>query len=287
MLEDESGRLQLTGQFLTNYLLCTGCIIAVLGTENRDGAFEVIEVKFADLPPQPERWSLVGKLKDSADGHSNGVDAESEVAGKIAIVSGLEIDGSSGDTLVLDMLAEYLLGEAGDDQETPRISRLILAGNSFCDSSPIPTRVGPDNFKRSKRSILKLSTDPASYNAAPSVQLDAFVSSLLPSLPVTILPGASDPVSVSLPQQPLHPAFFQRCRTYSKLPLDKSAIPSWFDSVSNPWEGEIDGWRFLVTGGQPVNDMFKYIEGNDRLGMMESFLRWRNVAPTAPDTLCK
>jgi DNA polymerase delta subunit 2 len=282
MLEDESGRLQLTGRFLPQYSLCTGAIVAVLGTENSDGAFEVIEVKLADLPAQPVRWALSDSISGVENSNGNGV--HDRTSGKIAIVSGLEIDGVSSDTLILDLLAEYLTGEAGDDQEVSKISRLVLAGNSFSDSSPIPTRQDSENIKR--KNVKKFGTDPMAYNASPALQLDQFLSAILPSIPVTLLPGGKDPANVSVPQQPLHAAYFPQSRQYIKAQLDTSTIPSWFDSVSNPWEGEVDGWRVLATGGQPLNDMFKYVDGDDRLGMMECFLRWRNVAPTAPDTLC-
>lgn len=282
MLEDESGRLQLTGRFLSDYLLCTGCIIAVLGTENRDGSFEIIEIRPADLPAQPLRYALTSQDEHNSNGSS-------PKSGKIAIVSGLEIDGSSGDTLTLELLSEFLLGEVGDDTAAPRISRLVLAGNSLAEASPIPTRLERENGIKKKKKKDRLSTvnDPATYNPAPTLQLDQFLSTLLPSMPITLLPGATDPASVSVPQQPLHSAYFPQSRPYSKAPTDTSPEPSWFDSVSNPWDGEIDGWRVLATGGQPLNDMFKYVEGDDRLKMMEAFLRWRNVAPTAPDTLCK
>ena len=56
MLEDESGRLRLIGTPLGNEMLVTGCIVAVMGTENANGDFEVVDVKVPDLPPQPERW---------------------------------------------------------------------------------------------------------------------------------------------------------------------------------------------------------------------------------------
>jgi DNA polymerase delta subunit 2 len=43
----------------------------------------------------------------------------------------------------------------------------------------------------------------------------------------------------------------------------------------------------LVTSGQTVNDMFKYVETppTSRLDLAEASLRWRHLAPTAPDTL--
>ena len=56
MLEDESGRLRLTGWTLKGTLLVTGAIIAVIGTENKDGDFEVLDLRVADLPRQPQRW---------------------------------------------------------------------------------------------------------------------------------------------------------------------------------------------------------------------------------------
>jgi DNA polymerase delta subunit 2 len=275
MLEDESGRLQLDGKHLLSLALCTGCIVAMIGTENANGAFEVIDVKFPDLPPQPERWTLTDSILKAK--------RDRQTRGKVAIVSGLEINGVSGDTMALELLAEYLLGEAGDAEESAPISRLIIAGNSLSDASPIPTR---EELAR-KKSTKKYGTDPSAWNATPAQQLDQFLSTLLPSLPITLIPGASDPANVSVPQLPLHSALFPHSRAYTKRPGDDSPKPSWFDSATNPWEGEVDGWRILGTGGQPINDMFRYAEGDDRLQMMENFLRWRNVAPTAPDTLCE
>lgn len=43
--------------------------------------------------------------------------------------------------------------------------------------------------------------------------------------------------------------------------------------------------RVLATAGQNVNDLAKYCEHAATLDYLERTLRWRNVAPTAPDTL--
>ena len=51
----------------------------------------------------------------------------------------------------------------------------------------------------------------------------------------------------------------------------------------------------IGTSGQPVDDILKYIEAGEpnskeadgRLEVMENMLRWRCIAPTAPDTLCE
>lgn len=43
----------------------------------------------------------------------------------------------------------------------------------------------------------------------------------------------------------------------------------------------------LVHSGQPLDDMFRYLPSPPvtRLSLAESTLRWRHIAPTAPDTL--
>lgn len=45
------------------------------------------------------------------------------------------------------------------------------------------------------------------------------------------------------------------------------------------------GLRFLGTAGQNVSDIVKYSSVDDHLEILESTLRLRHLAPTAPDTL--
>lgn len=286
MLEDESGRLRLIGAPLQISMLVTGCIIAVMGTENANGDFEIVDMKVPDLPRQPERWErdeekgAVTNGKSSAAKHGKG-GAEGS---KIAIVSGLSISGDEGDTLILDLLMEFLLGEACGPSiqvEAGKISRLIIAGNSISEGTPLHSRDELD----SKKSNKKYGYDSTAYNPVPTQRFDEFLATLLPSIPVTLLPGEHDPANVSLPQQPIHPAMLPRSRNYGAI--TGSTEPGWFDSVTNPWEGDIDGWRMLGNGGQPIDDIFKYVEGDERLDMIENLLRWRCNAPTAPDTLCE
>lgn len=287
MLEDESGRLRMTGTILQTTMLVTGCIIAVMGTENANGDFEVVDIKVPDLPRQPQRWERdEGSALLSNGAGKKKVDSQktNSAGGRIAIISGLSISGNEGDGLAVDLLMEYLLGEANDSsvqQDVGQISRLIIAGNSIREATPLAPRDDLSDRKSSK----KYGYDSSAYNPAPTAHLDDFLATLLPSMPITLIPGESDPANVSLPQQPIHPAMFPHSRAYSTVPGAEE--PGSFDSVTNPWEGDIDGWRFLATGGQPINDVFKYVEGDERLEMMESLLRWRCGAPTAPDTLCK
>lgn len=285
MLEDESGRLRLTGGFLRSVLLVTGAIVAVLGTENADGDFEVLDLRVPDLPRQPERWE-----RDDAQVARKGKSITKQTrqkGGKVAIVSGLSMSGDEGDTLALDLLMEYLLGEASsleDQRAAADISRLLIAGNSLLHGQPIPTREEVTAAKKTGKRTYGY--DASAYNAAPTDRLDAWIASLLPSMPVTLLPGAMDPTSTALPQQPIHAAMFPHSRAYMTSPNPKpDEDPNWFDTATNPCELDIHGWRFLAAGGQTLDDVYRYVHGEDRLEMMEAMLRWRLTAPTAPDTL--
>ncbi|TWU75382.1 hypothetical protein ED733_001395 [Metarhizium rileyi] len=305
MLEDDSGRVRLVGDLLHSVPLVTGCIIAVMGTENSSGEFEVIDTKFPDLPDQPERWALSkpppppsstvghgssGRLKKGEDEDVEMSDAsQSTRSKKIAIVSGLSFSSTDASHAVeLHLLQEYLLGEAlgsTDQEEVSNISRLIVAGNSISTTTTTTTTAAAERKEDEpgKKGTKKYGYDASSYNALPSQLFDDFVSVLLPSIPVTLLPGAQDPANASYPQQPIHMAMFPLSRAYGPEPTAKE--PGWFDAVTNPWEAELEGWRVLGTGGQNVDDVFKYVDSDDRLGMMEAMCRWRCCAPTAPDTL--
>lgn len=287
MLEDESGRLRLIGTPLQISMLVTGCIIAVMGTENSNGDFEIVDLRVPDLPRQPQRWERDDSSAELANGGTKAKmnDKEKRIeGGRIAFVSGLSISGDEADTMAMDLFMEYLLGEAcgpSTQSEVGNISRLFIVGNSIAEGTPLASR----DEHLDKRSNKKYGYDASAYNPSPTAHLDNFLATLLPSIPITLLPGQSDPANISLPQQPVHPAMFPQSRSYASLP--GSNEPGWFDSVTNPWEGDVDGWRMMGSGGQSVDDIFKYVEGDERLEMIENLLRWRCVAPTAPDTLCK
>jgi DNA polymerase delta subunit 2 len=298
MLEDDSGRIRLVGNVLKDYFLVTGCIIAVMGTENVNGEFEVIDLKFADLPPQPERWALSKPSSNGTTKKPKVKDEDVEMTDpsqpqpskKIAIVSGLEFSGTDTSyAMELNLLLEFLLGEALDpaaQAELSHISRLIIAGNSIAKPSDAESAFTTTTTTADKKPHKKYGYDSSSYNPLPSQLLDTFLSTLLPTIPVTLLPGELDPANASYPQQPIHSAMFPKARTYASTP-GSSTEPGWLDPVTNPWEGEVEGWRVLGTGGQNLDDICKYVDSEDRLGMMEAMCRWRCSAPTAPDTLCK
>ncbi|KAJ6082424.1 hypothetical protein N7499_007298 [Penicillium canescens] len=301
MLEDESGRLRLTGNFLRTTQLATGAIIAVLGTENANGDFEVIDIKLPDLAPQPQRW----------EGTSQSGPGTEKQSGKIAFISGLGITGTSSDTLTLELLTDYLLGYtgfSGHDENSPstsssKITRLIIAGNSLGASvTTEAASAGSDKAAIAKKAMpKKYGYDASAYNASPITQLDNFLAEILPSIPVTLMPGDKDPANFSLPQQGIHRAMFPQARAYSAPPPRGEDKPEagWFDSVTNPWEGDVEGWRVWGCSGQNVDDVLRYLnfestelslegetdDSESRVRVMEAMLRWRCGVPTAPDTI--
>lgn len=305
MLEDESGRLRLTGPTLMAETLVTGCIIAVMGTENANGDFEVIDIKVPDIPHQPQPRQ----------------DVQNAPGAKVAIVSGLSITGESGNTLALDLFMEWLIGESGSPAEQAKaasVARLVIAGNSIADATPLADRDDPFPLpsstmkKPSHAAAKKYGYDASAYNPAPTTQLDILLHTLLPSIPITLLPGPSDPANVSLPQQPLHTALLPLSRAYAAAPVPtttKKPAPSTettnaeypFHPTTNPASFTLGPSLFLGHSGQPIHDISKYVPSTpspasrplddppssaaDCLALMQHTLRWRVVAPTCPDTL--
>jgi DNA polymerase delta subunit 2 len=133
----------------------------------------------------------------------------------------------------------------------------------------------------------------------PIYELGAHLTDLANSIPVHVLVGATDPSGVTLPQQALPRGMFGDAASFSTFscetnPTYISIAPGTEDEgkatgASTSRGGTTPGKHttVLVTSGQPLNDMFKYIPISkaSRLDMAEATLRWRHMAPTAPDTL--
>jgi DNA polymerase delta subunit 2 len=115
---------------------------------------------------------------------------------------------------------------------------------------------------------------------------------------VHILPGESDPSGSILPQQPLPRAMFGHASSYTSFSCETN--PTYIHLVPDlqgndddvkstaipPSEGTPER-TILATSGQPLNDMCKYVPAapTTRLDLAEATLKWRHMAPTAPDTL--
>lgn len=154
LLEDESGRIRLVGERVRSAGLVTGVIIAALGMENPTGDFDVVDICEAGMAPDANtsvnksnidygtRMDVDGTSLTTADdafsdddSHMVEVDSASDSSDVwVAVISGLHIGAPCPSDIQIQMLVEYLAGEAGGEEEqlsTSQISRLIIAGDSL------------------------------------------------------------------------------------------------------------------------------------------------------------
>ncbi|OAD04111.1 hypothetical protein MUCCIDRAFT_155525 [Mucor lusitanicus CBS 277.49] len=250
-LEDESGRVEISGHCLNRELLVTGMIVGILGKEVATGAFEAIDVclpGMADQDPLPEQDTQHPKY--------------------VALLSGLNIGADDQLDVKNQLLSEFLSGELGssaDEMSSASISRVILAGNSVTKATK-----KADNTKGAK----KYGYDASTFSASPMLQLDEILQDICSSIDVDIMPGPTDPSPLHLPQQPMHTAMFKHAHQLST-----------FHSVTNPYWCKVDNVTFLGTSGQNIDDIYRYVDTADRIKLAEICMYWRHMAPSAPDTL--
>lgn len=249
-----------------------GVVMAVLGMETASGDFEVIDICFAGLPdlaasaPQP--------LATRPANGDKGKGKAQEGPVWVAVLSGVSAGSEDvPEDLKAQLLAEWLMGEGGGGGDegdlaiSSRIAHVVFAGNSLA----APVRHEDDRKPR------KYGYDASTYSPHPTMTLDALLVDMLAGgLNVHVLPGAEDPVGVTLPQQPFPRAMLRNASMGGGDALRMHTNPCWF---------ELGGKSFLGTGGQTIDDVYKYVHSEDRLAMALRTLEWRHVAPTAPDTL--
>ncbi|KAI0262892.1 hypothetical protein BC834DRAFT_889496 [Gloeopeniophorella convolvens] len=289
MLEDESGRIQLVGKNLTIAQLMTGVIAGVLGAETNTGEFEVVDLCFPGMAPQ--------------EGEDDEMDVDELVAAPaeeeyVAFLSGLDVGSSRASEAQLQMLVEYVTGESGNPEGqsfASQISRLIVLGNSLAPLGPIGA---PNEEEKEDRKPRRLGNDTASFSPHPIQNLSAHLHDLSKSVPLHVLPGETDPSGTILPQQALPRAMFGTASNYTSFSCETN--PAYIRLAPGKLgdDGDVDPTSFrssgrtsvrtiLATSGQPLNDMSKYVPTapTTRLNLAEATLRWRHIAPTAPDTL--
>ncbi|KGL81954.1 DNA polymerase delta subunit 2, partial [Tinamus guttatus] len=181
--------------------------------------------------------------------------------------------GSGGALLGTQLLVDVVTGQLGAEGAqrcAAQICRVVLAGNLLSRNTQ-----NRDSINKAK--YLTKKTQAASVEAMK--MLDEILLQLSPlcpqtSVPVDVMPGEFDPTNYTLPQQPLHRCMLPLSSAYSTLQL-----------VTNPYQADVDGVRFLGTSGQNVSDIFKYSSMDDYLEILECTLRVGHLSPTAPDTL--
>ncbi|KAK1563342.1 hypothetical protein Q3G72_026233 [Acer saccharum] len=246
ILEDESGRVKLGGTMLLPSSYITGIVVALHGKETGAGDFFVQDVLEAGLAPQIE-FAL-----------------ESREDKYVVLVSGLSVGSSASNPLQFQLLVDHITGHLGDEKEqaiAAQIVHVIIAGSSV-------------EIPRGLLNGQNLASKDQSRLSEPIKELDIMLTQIAASVPLDIMPGPNDPANYSLPQQPLNRCLFPGSADYNT-----------FRSCTNPHCFELDNIRFLGTSGQNIDDLQKYSEAKDKLEFMERTLRWRNLGPTAPNTL--
>ncbi|KAJ3086026.1 hypothetical protein HK102_013588 [Quaeritorhiza haematococci] len=250
LLEDESGRLVLTGQTIKDVVLVTGVVIGALGRETNGGQFEVLDICYPDMKPQ-------SPLSTPNNQHS-----------WIAFASGLSIGDGVHFDIRLQMFMDYLLGELGNEEDqsfSANVVRLVIAGNSLAK---------PQVNEDDKKLLKKFGSEYPSLDSHPTRIVDVMLSELCSGMPVDVMPGNKDPTNCALPQQPMHFAMFPKSCRYST-----------FNAVTNPYAFELGGASVIGTSGQTIDDIFRYVGTKDRIRVAAETLNWAHLAPTAPDTL--
>lgn len=263
-LEDESGRILLTGDHLSDKILVTGLVIGVLGMEIESGIFHVVDIVYPEAAPQKE-------IPQTPANSSKG---------KLLLCSGLNFNEKSSDLAKYELLKNWVMGELGDTRVND-IVEMTIVGNCV---DILPSN---NNLKSQKN---KYTEDFISNYDERSVKfIDSYFNDILHSIPISVAPGTHDIVEAGLPKQPIHHSLFH-----------KSSQRSNFKGLTDPSFYDIEGLRLLFSSGENVNDILKYIIPNiqvtedevsncistdSRLKVIEESLLWQIIAPTAPDTL--
>lgn len=207
--------------------------------------------------------------KAASDGASTSTGSPS-----VLLVSGLGVGGTvPSSSLKLQLLLEHVSGETLPADKLlgnasgANVVRMIVAGNSCAHDGS------------------------GASGVEPIKELDMVMSGFCAALPVDLMPGATDPANVMLPQTPLHPCLLPISQSYQSL-----------NCAPNPYSARIGGWKFLGSAGQPVEDMRKFSaakadeddmsDGGERVAVppeeiecLERSLACRHMAPTGPDSL--
>eukprot|EP01097_Dermamoeba_algensis_P003504 TRINITY_DN2423_c0_g1_i1.p1 TRINITY_DN2423_c0_g1~~TRINITY_DN2423_c0_g1_i1.p1 ORF type:complete len:271 (-),score=44.19 TRINITY_DN2423_c0_g1_i1:194-1006(-) len=185
----------------------------------------------------------------------------------IALISGIYMKEDFPFTL--EMLIDYLSGNLGcseEQEQVSKIGRLIIAGNSMRSIKYFHKRI-PFLTKNEK---------PETH-LKPIQLFDELLYRLGSTLSVDVMPGLSDPATVSLPQQPFSGCLFP-----------KSSKMATVNFCTNPYESDILGVNILGTSGENVLNMkscLKYEDAVTEELVMERMLLDCQIAPTAPDLL--
>ena len=286
ILEDESARVKLQGPGVNVGELVTGVSAVCKGRVDEKGDFIVDSMVFAT--PSSSATKSTTKVEDD--------DEEPTYA---CLISGLNFGASPLNDVRASMLSEYIEGSLGDEKRAGGISQVLVCGDLVSSKTreevhgekgakPTTNGEGGTHAETKKKATLS------------SIQkADAFLSKVCEMVPVDLMPGSSDPTNSALPQQPIHSCFLPNAARFEGSTLKKATNPHEFQiSPSSSSAASTSSRTFLGTSGQNVRDCLQITssgiglkektseeKAKAALDVMERFLNWGHIAPSAPDTL--
>lgn len=280
VLEDTDESISLIGNMNPDQFV-TGIVVALLGVPIDDGSqFMVYDVCYAE----PNRQILydVDTLSQSTLGEIEKPLMIEPIY--LLVISGLgfhhDMDQKSALTRALQDLIDFIWGgtKFADDERSSRVARILVAGDCLSNDRLMaqedvadPSR-SEDISKEMKRSR---QVKPYNESVQAIKYMDDFFAQLSKTINVDIMPGASDPTTHLLPQQPFHPCMFP-----------KSCMYSTFNCTTNPYHAIYnDNVELLATSGQNIDIIDKFSGMSDPIEIMKCHLKWGNLAPSAPDNL--
>ena len=297
--------------------LCTGLVIGVRGYVQSNGSFKVLSLCPAGIPPQ-------AKVHSSSIASTEIVNEKATVKtpNYVLLASGMNV-GETSDLLSLELLTEYITGNLfspNQNEDVPLIGRVVIAGNIV-----VPVAEGGLSFKEKisqakgnalaspireadvllaqiaaavPLDIMPGNNDPAN-NFLPQQALNPCLFPFANRMKDSTLNLVTNPYEVDLSGELFLGSSGQPIEDmdrYTDFRLDNQAISSEVDTkditkmggdygIITEEELQDDGNPSYLKQALNITTESKLKRVSSRLRILMENLRYRHLAPTAPDTL--
>eukprot|EP00127_Corallochytrium_limacisporum_P006466 Clim_evm9s228 gene=Clim_evmTU9s228 len=283
ILEDESGRCTLSGNVPVGEVV-TGIVMAAKGEEDDEGYFHVEDYCFVGVPSRDGEDESAMAVDSSAVVDEDDFEADDHDDDPLlCLISGIEVNGRNDlNGLAYQAFHEWLSGYLGGEKSTKlasRVCRVAILGNLFHrDGDFKPNYLFGENRGKRLPPIDDLK------------DCDTILQEMVSQCPVLVIPGANDPSGFNMPQQPIHWCLFPKTARFNSFssgpnPTLCTITQEENEKKSQGANGVAKQVTALFTSGQTVDDIYKYVETDDRLEIACNTLKWGHIAPTMPDTL--
>jgi DNA polymerase delta subunit 2 len=284
----EDSQLELVNRKFLKSKFCTGLVIALLGYENEESKFIVLDYCFKQTKFTP--YSMLNSATAAADASSQ--------SKYVVFISGIELGNGdakqdANNLYKLQLFVDFLSGDFIDEDDDndngneyaarlklmlTNTQRLIIAGNTLASNTQ-----SKDMHNKAKY----LTKNFIAGSCESIKKFDTLLMQLVGHLEVDVMPGEYDPSNLMVPQQPLHHCMFTRTiETKHKKNLHTATNPYFFslcdDNDTNQDKSEI---LFLGTSGQFIDDIRRSTVIDDSIELMKLTLESGHLGPTCPDTL--